>query len=725
MKIISTTKSIFGNKVVRLIFFLLVIGGILTGVAFGIIALTRSLKNPCTTDPTRPIYDLDSKACVPDCGKKKICNNPKAYLYQKCPLDNYCTGDYIYDKNSCQCTIKCGSGLEPFTKDGLSSTTEMKKDPNGNYTPVNQLTCGIPCHFSTKKYCTPPLSCGQSIYTDGSHEGNGCYSNNDYTKCPRSDIYCLGSGKNLCTSTSEGEKCKLHTCGFNNTTQGVACTSDIECNKSSKIQSKIQSKCVKNNNKILNGKHITDIGVCDGDTTILQNSPNCMDVNKIGENKDGDIINCGTNIGISNIISQCKSSVIAGTPISATPGVDPKGCAAAICSSTKNNWQALSKGANKSTCQKIGPSPNVKMTGGNCCMMSGEAANYPTNQGNTLMSEKICCGRKVNSGQEFCSNNTLYPYSGLFLGEQSMSWKEPITLSKGVTEKSQIENYNKKLWAQLNISQSEGGDPTNSKYSGTYFAPSTTTGDTVLHAYCGNYTPTGGSPKLSVVNNSNDEISYCVSKGKCTLGDLSYDNGTSGPDVDQNGWPLCTKGGGKSGTLYWSDPFPKGGEPLQIKQTTFGKSCNDQNLTQECANLSTMITGMNTATISGGECIFQNYCKDINMKNENWGQLYSNAENATGVNAWNNAMKPYKILLNAGNNVSGSCPMQASSFPGSITEPVLTWDDTNCEKTAYVDQPAYLTTGEYCPFGVMDPRPMTDNVCKPPPPPPVIQNSPN
>ena len=458
MKIISTTKIIFGNKVVRLIFFLLVIGGILTGVAFGIIALIRSLKDPCTTDPTRPIYDPDSKACVPNCGKKKMCNNPKADLYQKCPPDNHCPGSYIYDKNSCECTMKCNSGFKPFTQNGLSSTTEMTKDANGNYTPVNPLICGIPCPLRTNKswrktldggpdYCNRGYLCAESIDTNERHTRRGeCLDSSTFSMCEdHSDIACSTGSK--CISKGDVERCEAIPCGNDNGSKPesdkkfFACSANEDCD----------------NNGICKRKtSFHEVGYCSS-TNEPRGSDRCVKKSQIGENNYNEIIICDSGVeGISLTYPQCYDALIPGTPLPGTPnrGHEDYACAQkGICSS--NNWEAIN---NSGICKSSSPERCPSST--ECYASSSECCPHPAHVPGSP-TEMYCCGRKT-SHDKLCTNNTLYPYSKLML-LGSGTVPNPNTLDEYINETDPIPSgssdiqaklayYNRKLIAVLNPS---------------------------------------------------------------------------------------------------------------------------------------------------------------------------------------------------------------------------------------------------------------------------------
>ena len=64
-KFIQSTKQFFNKKQVRIIIALLVIVIIMTGIAFGIIALVNAFRDPCTKQPGTT-WDENLKVCVKD-----------------------------------------------------------------------------------------------------------------------------------------------------------------------------------------------------------------------------------------------------------------------------------------------------------------------------------------------------------------------------------------------------------------------------------------------------------------------------------------------------------------------------------------------------------------------------------------------------------------------------------------------------------------------------------
>jgi len=739
MKIISTTKIIFGNKVVRLIFFLLVIGGILTGVAFGIIALTRSLKNPCTTDPTRPIYDPDTKACVPDCGKKNMCNNPKKDLYQKCVPDNYCPGSYIYDKNSCECTITCGSGLEPFTQDGKSSTIKMKKDANGKYTPENPsnpLNCRIPCKkFRTDidydydgglGYCNTGYLCAESISDStppNQLDPGRCLPAPPYSMCENSDTACLS--KAVCMSISGEERCHFQTCGYDNGGKSDSEKNFFACS--------VHEDC--GNNGICTAKtSFKEVGYCKN-TTESSESKRCVKKSQIGENNNGGIIICDPSLdGVSTTHQQCYNYLKTGTLYG--PGND-LACTSSIC---ENGWQ----GENDRGCITDGTMPGCTTT--QCYAPDSKCCQYPASSPEDPTNSKLdyCCGRKTHLG--YCTNNTKYPYSKLMLlGPSYMNttptfnqWiylNDPIPTPNS-TEDERLAYYLTALKKVLKLDPHTTVSQEEPSYVNVYFAvpPGTSypAGTKVLYASGGMYQhPPSSHPvnwkasEFYITDNdtngtNGNPVSYISTKNLC-LGTSPVPYTDGGYSIDARGAFICKSVTKRSSDEkhWWTKLHVPGGAPDGTNFKTEvdidnNSSCSKkEDLRNMCGAIAENIGGYNDVSIdeTNNKCVFTADCDDMittgihdpskSGRNVKWSQIGSYLETSSSFLEKNPRFK-HSIAQTGRKTISGpECIGNSGSFPplATINPSYTTGFSNQCAPWGSV-KTHYLQNGQYCPNGV-------------------------
>ena len=309
-------KLYYKKKPVRVIIALIIIAGIMTGVAFGIIALVRALnkQDPCAKEPGK-IWNEDAKMCV-DVNCKNVCNKDGTCL------DNYCdystSEGYIYDidKKNCGCFIKnCDDGNHSInTKNTNISYTKMHKsnpnDPHSKLIPDDNLTCGSDCKFSNKGYCDEGESCKISITKDGSKyqvfDGNsGCYGGDDHhsdfntdlkwTTCDTSNVMCGSDGNTInyeCSksnifSIKEGtfhNYCKnIGKCGDIDSENKVICYSDNECGNGGKCLKLDRDGTTSHSElEIFEKKGINYLGICSNSNDIY-NSDYCVHPKLVGE----------------------------------------------------------------------------------------------------------------------------------------------------------------------------------------------------------------------------------------------------------------------------------------------------------------------------------------------------------------------------------------------------------------------------------------------------------
>ena len=308
-KFIQSTKQFFNKKPVRIVVALLIIAAIMTGIAFGIMALIGAFKDPCQSGYH---YDNNLKVCVKD-GCKNICGTDRGD-HQKgdCLSDDYCNYsisgiEYKFDKESCKCFGICSSDNEIAKTDNGDDSTIMEKTGSG-WKPVNALHCGTACEFSKSGICIDSeAKCSVSIDNKGNLIGpkTGCIKkerNKTYVNCKTDRrISCqqstnTGDLSYSCEEVSDGKDdisfningntyttrtyCKnLDKCGENLYRNYVqVCQKQDDCG--------VGGTCVYNNQKLIT-KGIYNIGVCTNTTDFLgpKENSSCVEPNKIGESK--------------------------------------------------------------------------------------------------------------------------------------------------------------------------------------------------------------------------------------------------------------------------------------------------------------------------------------------------------------------------------------------------------------------------------------------------------
>ena len=151
----SKTKKVFKSKPARIIFALLIIGGIMTAVSFAVIFLMKKLKQKCTDKPGMTWND-DLQMCVQQ-GCTNICNGKvDSTKAGNCMPDSYCSGlenphniPYIFDPDSCGCTLSgCPSDQVPYSDKNGNNYVLPNEDGTIDY--LDQLYCGTYCKAQEK-----------------------------------------------------------------------------------------------------------------------------------------------------------------------------------------------------------------------------------------------------------------------------------------------------------------------------------------------------------------------------------------------------------------------------------------------------------------------------------------------------------------------------------------------------------------------------------------------
>lgn len=302
MTFIQSTKQFFNKKPVRIIIALIIIAVIMTGVAFGIMALIGAFSDPCAKQPGTT-WDKDLKVCVKDScqmdnGEDGIVCKANGKVTQCIPKD-YCdysiSGiEYKFYPNTCRCIGICSSDNEIAKTDNGDDNTSMRKTKSG-WEPVNSLRCGVQCNFNKSGICENADShCGISITKDGvpmpieglkdgcidkygieicSTDENIVCSNDDGYKCSNTenDIYVSEydySTKTYCFDTNK--------CGMHDSNKEHICR--IGSNDCGDI-----NDC--NSHHVFLKKGIYKLGVCNNKYNIDNISNKCQNPINIGEKK--------------------------------------------------------------------------------------------------------------------------------------------------------------------------------------------------------------------------------------------------------------------------------------------------------------------------------------------------------------------------------------------------------------------------------------------------------
>ena len=295
-KFIQSTKQFFNKKPVRIVVALLIIAAIMTGIAFGIMALIGAFKDPCQSGYH---YDNNLKVCVKD-GCKNICGTDRGD-HQKgdCLSDDYCNYsisgiEYKFDKESCKCFGICSSDNEIAKTENGDDTTSMRKTESG-WEPVNPLRCGLECNFNKSGICeNEDTHCGISITKDGvpmplAGPKDGCIYKNDIEICSTDEnIVCSNDGGYKCSSTENDiyvSKYKYSTktycfdtnkCGMDDSSKEHICRiGSNDCGQGNDCTS----------HPVFLNKGIYKLGVCSNKNDISRKDKRCQNPINIGEHK--------------------------------------------------------------------------------------------------------------------------------------------------------------------------------------------------------------------------------------------------------------------------------------------------------------------------------------------------------------------------------------------------------------------------------------------------------
>ena len=366
-KFLQNTKLFFNKKPVRIIIALLVIAAIMTGVAFGIMALVGAFKNPCQSGY---YYDNNLKVCVKD-GCKNICKTGRRK--GSCD-DDMCTGSneegypYVYDGNLCECVLDCSTaGPAGDGQDLLGRIyTSFAVNGNGqkstvinNGIPEEPLTCAIQCDLSGKtQYCNSNTVCGKNVTESSGIDGingdsdGGCFPYPKYKLCKEENpnfIACYQWGNDIqdnnCIRDSNevAISCKVLQCNTSANEDSIVIadkSEDCDSGDYTPIQS-LGKQTIKNSaggyiNKDFS-KFSPSSHYCKSTTKIAASNTRCMTMSGLSEYKNDKgeptLYDCNKHytdktLGVSRYTPQCKNSI------------DNFGCINSGYSLCENGWQA-------------------------------------------------------------------------------------------------------------------------------------------------------------------------------------------------------------------------------------------------------------------------------------------------------------------------------------------------------------------------------------------------
>jgi len=762
-KFILGTKQFFNKKPVRIVVALLVIVAIMTGVAFGIMALIGAFSDPCTKQ-TGTTWDKDLKVCVKDScqmdnGEDGIVCKAKGKVNQ-CIATDYCDysgpeGQYSYDEESCMCKLDCSEG-EGYTKSGKNSTL-MREDNNK---PEDSLTCGYYCEYASNiegndfggnNWCMNGYICGlNKLDTTPQTYGQfpGMCLDPSYELCPGSESVACKNGQ--CVSTPEGQLCQFIKCGdglsADDKIKRIACEKREDCYADGIIGSDSQYECLP-----LSERKFQTVGICvdkknNSGTNKSNGDPTCLNPTYIGENKDGKAVDCRkaspTNTplqGITRRVKQCSDSLKLGKSIYDKTGTDYNTCALHGVCSSGNEWEAYPDD-NKSQFNCTSSSPEIcslseqcEADESDCC--PGRKVNNPTDS-----SKSFCCAVST-TGNPNCFNQTLYPYSLSRLqniNEDSFVTNDPITQPKDTdisTLNNKLKTYNNLLQSQL-----EGKSSivlTDPNYAGVYWEQQT---DDSFHlkANCGAYNRLDDQENaFDVINidsaDGKNGVSFCVPKSTCTVTLPKYLPPPGGKTADFNGIPICYKPATKDGPYYWT------ADPTKSNQTDFittasasFTNCNTkdkgcvQNCTKEssfntCASIGKHIQGFNNVRYdsSNKECIFNIACANTShdlglKKNVPWTEIGSKLIssgleiiNTSAGEIFKNSISQTPLgqrtqYVSGYKYVNGQCQGSLNKYPLEVTKSPYetTLPNTQCRELVSDFNINLLTSGVYCQYGV-------------------------
>lgn len=479
---IKINKALQNPKVrqgIKITIALIIIGAIMTGAAFGLMALMRSINDPCANQPNK-VYKKEIKMCVDkDC--QNICT-ADGDMKGVC-LDNYCNytdtsgNPYTADTEDCACQIVCPDDQEGknLTNPDINYTQMSQKDPTdpkSQYFPVDKLVCTKECKFSDKGYCLPNKDCQISIGSNGevlNSTGEACdLSKNGahWQQCADPNVVCnQDSNQEIVYSCTEAEASSPITNQYGTFTSyctqknfcdspndKVICVSNDDCKDSSGAQ----GDCVPN--KILSDKGFLYIKTCENSDKLNPNDGNitCTDINLVGENKID--VSTNPNPKLKDVYHQVTTKKNVGISLN-QPQCDITSSAECSTDELKGWFCNISDGCKYSIngsslkeCDTTKP-PITTTTSTDkidlyCCK-------------NTFTQEGIngCCPTEPISGK--CLNTSAYSPDSNWL-------KVSDSVNFTCNNDSDCTKYNSSLYEALNISQTEAEDSTNGNYSSMY-----------------------------------------------------------------------------------------------------------------------------------------------------------------------------------------------------------------------------------------------------------------
>ena len=643
-KFIQNTKLFFSKKPVRIVTALIIIAAIMTGVAFGVIALVNAFSDPCAKQPGTT-WDKDLKVCVKDScqmdnGEDGIVCKAKGKVNQ-CIAKDYCDysgieGQYSYDEESCMCKLDCsslGEEYQGFTKDGTNAVN-MNKTTSG-WEPNNKLYCGSRCEFSHKNiynpggegWCPPLYLCGKEITESGDviDPGVNCFYNKKYGRCGDSDIICPRPNQNSppeCTSTKEGPRCIEKLCGVSETNDSsdlsrVPCITNYDCSSDGKSSN---FEC-DHSSKELESKYFQKVGICKTTDISSTDSKRCINnYNAIGEDHYGNAIDCNDRTGISNLIKQCPGAMDNGDIKilydNSITKYDNAGLACVenqnLCSTPENKWQAnpSNNPTDMSLCQST---PETCTIGEECSLPEYECC--PNHIG------KNCCHAELDKNPN-CLLTTTLPYDASFLALGSLG--EQLSNPEDVTI---LENYNKKFRKSL------GRKVTDSNFQlidGKHIKDGL---KGKLYGQCGSKI-SGQEPNpefvpIVPINKKSLNTNICSSKSKCQdATELPSDDGKIGPI------PICLSD--ISRKPYWSNKDTQEANRTSFQVKFTGPNC--QNPTNNINNYLIDKSGVDSwSFVSGQEGDYSRInfgvdCNELNVTLSNSSPKWNELQNG---NIWN------------------------------------------------------------------------------------------
>ena len=716
-KTINKIKLFFKSKPARIIIGLLLIAIIMTGVAFGIIAFVNALTNPC---PSGQKWNKDIKKCIlekcPNGGNMCLAKGSKA---GNCISKDYCGkyGDiqYKFHQKSCECTIDCPDGETPYTRSGKSYTKFTDEKPD------EELTCGYKCDYNKNpaplsdggyKWCPPDDWCGQLIYEPNNNgaPGLGCFDKDYYHQCPNSDIVCRIGTK--CITNAQGEsRCEPMLCSGEEKGEKLVqvCLNDHDCKNDGSVDE--EYKCITgelaSTSEDEKFKFYKGVGYCS--KTDKLKTPFCLPKRLIGE--------VHTSPGSDEpAIKLCRndSSIVEGisTFNPRCGNIGENGCAKyGIC---PNKWQGKSstKKANDKCISSNVPIDQAKKD------MEYYCCDHPaiTPDGNMF-----CC--PTSTDNDLCTLNTKFGYSKKLLDPHA-SLSETISCS--VNE--DCTSYNEAFYKNLGITESEGKDKTNSKYSSLYCDKD----DKVCKAYCGYFDSVkqlghdfiGKIDITKPLSSSKPEqYSYCFPRtNSCELTLPEYN--TDGL-VLTNGWPVCKRKIGDSTEFAWSGSH---GEGYEVGGTTDLLNCSDTDTSiTTCINaLGKNNYHIHDVSLNGSKCEFTAACDQLKIPTD------SGAVSWTDLNRYDIVNKNIKdfssleekipqLAFNKDNICSVSvvegkntCVGKSDPYSYDVTVSPCKYipETKQCSpKPTYIGNNKLSHSGEYCKLGV-NPIDPNGNCCE-------------